>query len=200
MLNGQDSNDKAVVVVTSEYKARLLLLSSKILKRAALVPVFCKIILEGTDTFFAMGDFLFLNDKCFAIFGFTIKDNDVVVHFLVYDLKKSQHYDGTATVINLMELANQPGVRRHDLSSQKNVRIISAVKKKLNTYTFNPKSSTRQSGMKSNFAFTKVCDDDSNHSSLGPPAALSGAKTTTTLNQYWVQKWKGASFKKKKRD
>lgn len=43
------------------------------------------------------------------------------------------------------------------------------MKKKLNTYTFNPKSSTRQSGMKSNFAFTKVCDDDSNHSSLGPP-------------------------------
>jgi hypothetical protein len=79
-------------------------LSSKILKRAALVPVFCKIILEGTDTFFAMGDFLFLNDKCFAILGFTIKDNDVVGHFLVYDLKKSQHYDGTATVINLMEL------------------------------------------------------------------------------------------------
>ena len=46
------------------------------------------------------------------------------------------------------------------------------MKKKLNTYTFNPKSSTRQSGMKSNFAFTKVCDDDSNHSSLGPPAAV----------------------------
>jgi hypothetical protein len=182
MINakGDDAKSKAVVVQTSEYIVQLsLLLKGKI---AALVPVYNKMAIKNTTLTFAFGDCLSFNKKCFAIIGFTIKDNDVIVHFLVHDgssSKKSPYYDETASVTKLVDLLQQSKTIRYSLTSPECVICQNAMKKKIKTYTYNPKSSSRQGGVRNNYVTaTESVDNTTSISSESAAVQSDNAKAT----------------------
>ena len=118
-----------------------------------LTRVYQRLTIPDGDQNFVMGDCLHVpNVKAFTILGFTVKDNTAVVHFSIYDVSEKKSHEETANVGDLIRICQQEGIFVAYFNESL-IIDVTYVRKRMKSYTFDPKASNRVATKRNTFGF-----------------------------------------------